>query len=146
MKQRKPVPAASVFAMLPINVRTRVEELIASLSKTLGGSLDAVVAYGSAVRGGYDANTSDVDVVLLLKADSPELLESIGPALRLARAAARVETIILTSDEVKRAADVFPLLYADIRACHSVLCARRSSFCLRDHDPTRSSPGPLFLS
>ena len=27
----------------------------------------------------------------------------------------------LTSDEVKRAADVFPLLYADIRACHSVL-------------------------
>jgi len=115
------VPAATVLAMLPITVRTRVEELIGSLKKTLGEDLESIVAYGSAVRGGYDAKTSNVDLVIVMAKDTPEVLESIGPALRIARAAARVEAVLLLHGEIARSADVFPLLYDDVRRCHAVL-------------------------
>ena len=39
----------------------------------------------------------------------------------MARASARIEVMILHRDEIPRAADVFPLLYDDVRSCHAVL-------------------------
>ncbi len=118
---KKAVPAATVLAMMPIMVRTRVEELIASLRKTLGDSLESVIAFGSIVRGGYDSRVSNVDIIVVLREDTPEILESVGPALRIARAAARVQALIVVAGEVPRSADVFPVLYDDIRRCHAVL-------------------------
>jgi hypothetical protein len=110
-----------VLALLPITARTRLEELVASLQKLLGGELVSVIVHGSAVRGGYSVAESDVDLVVVLDDDAPEKLERIGPALRIARAAARIECLILDTEEIPQAADVFPLLYDDIRACHAVL-------------------------
>jgi hypothetical protein len=42
------------------------------------------------------------------------MLASIGPALELARFSARIESMILTKDEIERSADCFPLLYGDV--------------------------------
>ncbi|HEY4224129.1 MAG TPA: nucleotidyltransferase domain-containing protein [Myxococcota bacterium] len=120
-RANKTVPPASVLAILPIAVRSRVEELVAGLQQALGSELKSVIAFGSAVRGGFDPAHSDVDLVIALQHDLPELLDKIGPLLRMARAAARVECVILLHDEIEHAADVFPLMYDDIRACRSIL-------------------------
>jgi hypothetical protein len=118
VKTRK---AAEVLPFLPAAVRNRLEELAATLQKTLGDKLHALVLHGSAVRGGYVAGTSGVDVVVVLTDDAPALLESVGPALRLAHAAARIECTLLRLDEIQRSADVFPLLYADIKDAHAMM-------------------------
>lgn len=95
-------------------VRGRLDALIATLRERCGARLVGVIAHGSAVRGGWRAGVSDVDLVCVLDDDPPELLAAIGPALELARHAARIEVMILTRAEIARSADCFPLLYGDL--------------------------------
>jgi hypothetical protein len=77
--------------------------------------------HGSAVRGGFVAGRSDVDLLLVLHDDARAVLEAIGPTLQLARASLRIECVVLRADELQASADVFPLLYDDVRAWHVVL-------------------------
>lgn len=113
--------AAEVLPFLPIAVRNRVEELVFSLKKTLDRDLSALLLHGSVVRGHYIEGSSDVDLLIVVHNDAPARLEQIGPALRLARASAGIECMILREDEIARSADVFPLLYHDIQNCHALL-------------------------
>jgi predicted nucleotidyltransferase len=111
----------ATLASLTPAVTARLDTLVAALTKTLGDKLVALVAHGSAVRGGWSAATSDVDLVLVLRDDSEATLEAIGPALELARMAARIETMILVESELARSADCFPLLYSDIARANVTL-------------------------
>jgi predicted nucleotidyltransferase len=95
-------------------VNDRLDELTATLVEQCGSSLVGLVVHGSAVRGGWFEETSDVDLIVVLNDDSEALLAAIGPALELARFSARIEAMILTKDEIERSADCFPLLYGDI--------------------------------
>jgi predicted nucleotidyltransferase len=106
------------IAALSATTRERLDELKSALSKTLGDDLVAMVVYGSAARGGYKEGQSDVDVAIVLKSATRAKLESISNMMQLARYSARIEAIVLTADEIVRAADVFPLLYDDIKQCH----------------------------
>jgi predicted nucleotidyltransferase len=95
-------------------VNARLDELVATLKEVCGKNLVAVVVHGSAVRGGWRESRSDVDLIVVLDDDSEAVLESIGPALTLARFSGRIESMILTEAEIARSADCFPLLYSDI--------------------------------
>jgi predicted nucleotidyltransferase len=106
---------------LPVAVRRRVEELSASLKTALGDGLACLLIHGSAARGEYREGQSDIDLLVVLTEAGRERLGAIANALQLARYAARIEAMILTAGEIPRAADVFPLLYDDIRRCHILL-------------------------
>ncbi len=106
---------------LPGPLLGRLSELLDGLLRALSDGLCAVVAYGSAVRGGFDADRSDVDLVVVLRDTSLERLEAVSNALVLARYGGRIETMILKEGEITHSADVFPILYADIRERHAVL-------------------------
>lgn len=103
------------------NVKGRLDELVESLSKSLGKDLESVIVHGSAARGGWREGSSDVDLVIVLKDASREKLDSIANALQVARFAARIEAMVLASREVDRSADVFPLFYGDIVRHHVVV-------------------------
>lgn len=105
---------ATLSSLTP-SVRARLDELTQSLISLAGENLVGLVVHGSAARPtGWNERTSDVDLVCVLKKDDFALLSAIGPSLELARTSARIETMILTESEIGRAADCFPLLYADI--------------------------------
>ncbi len=106
---------------LPAGVRKKLDELTKALEDALGDGLAGLLVHGSAARGEYREGQSDVDLMLVLTDASRERLEAIENALVLARYAAKIEAMILTVDEIPRAADVFPLLYDDIRRCHVLL-------------------------
>ncbi len=112
--------AQTVLALLPAAVRHRVEELLAAVNQALGRHLVSVVVYGSAVRGGF-THRSDVDLILVIDDDDALLLRRLADPLAIGRAAARIDCLILKDSEIPRAADVFPILYDDVRACHTVL-------------------------
>jgi hypothetical protein len=73
------------------------------------------------VRGDFRESKSDLELLIVLKDAAPDKLTSIANPLTMARYAIRVEAMILTSDEIPRAADVYPLLYDSIRQTHTVL-------------------------
>jgi predicted nucleotidyltransferase len=106
---------------LPASIRSKLEALRDSLIAALGDDLQALIVYGSAVRGGYVEGRSDVDLLIVLRKDDRATLERIGASLLLARTSARIESMLLRGDELSSAADVFPLLYDDVRSCHVVL-------------------------
>ena len=105
-------------------MRGQLDDLTRSLTGTLGDALVGLLVYGSAARGEYREGRSDVDLMLVVT-DAPRArLEAISNALQLARYAARIEAMILTAAEIPRAADVFPLLYDDIRREHVLLAGK----------------------
>lgn len=106
---------------LPAPVKAKLEALTTKLVVSLGDDLQALVVYGSAVRGGYVDGRSDVDLLVVVRDDSRAVLDKLGGALLLARTSARIESMILRGDELQKAADVFPLLYDDVRGCHALL-------------------------
>jgi predicted nucleotidyltransferase len=115
-----PTPS-SALDRLPAAVRGHLEELRRNLTKLLGDDLVGLLVYGSAARGEYREGRSDVDLMLVVKEAPRAKLEAIANALQLARYAARIEAMILTASEIPRAADVFPLLYDDVRREHVLL-------------------------
>lgn len=113
--------AEKALAALPPQVRDRLEAFRHGLRDVLGDNLEAMLIYGSVAFGAWNESTSDVDVIIVLRDDRRELLDAIGHAVRLARYAARIEAMILRRDEIADAADVFPLLYDDVRECNILL-------------------------
>ena len=122
---------------LPERTRQHLDRLCKQLTTDLGNELQAILAFGSLARGAFDAERSDIDLVIVLKDDPPKALRSIGAALDLARNAARIEAILLRGDELDPASDVFPLFYDDIRGRNIVLHGKDPFAALEIHDEHR---------
>ena len=106
---------------LGTETRERLRALEAGLVRELGDDLVSLVVYGSAARGGYRAGSSDVDLVIVVRKSSREILLGIANVMQVARYSARIESMILVEAEIARSTDVFPILYDDIRRNHIVL-------------------------
>jgi predicted nucleotidyltransferase len=113
--------AAQGLASLPEATHGPLQALTEALEKAAGPNLAALVVYGSAVRGGYEPGQSDIDVIVVLHDTGLAQLRAISEPLLRARFSARVEAMVLKGDNIASAADVFPLLYDDVRQRHLVL-------------------------
>jgi hypothetical protein len=113
MTEQLPGAPPAIAAAL-VNLK---EELVRASGKNLAG----LILYGGLARGRYRPAKSDVNVILLLHEVSAPALASLGPALRAARRAANVSTMILTPAEVRPTASVFPTKFLDIKDHHVVL-------------------------
>jgi predicted nucleotidyltransferase len=109
---------------VPRRVRDHMQELVYGLQKAAEDDLVGVIVHGSAARGDFESDHSDVDVVIVLARSSRAVLERMGNALALGRSSARIEAMILVEPEIARAADVFPLFYEEIKAFHAVIFGR----------------------
>jgi predicted nucleotidyltransferase len=112
------------FESLPAAAQAPLRALTEGLEGAVGANLAALVVYGSAVRGGYVPEESDIDVIVVLGDTSLPQLHKIAPPLMLARYGARVEAMVLRSEEIPLACDVFPLLYDDVRQRHVLLAGK----------------------
>lgn len=126
----------TVLALLPAAVRRRVEELVLACAAAVGEHLVSVVVYGSAVRGGFTPR-SDVDLLLVIDDDHPDLLRRLHDPITIGHAAARIDCRILLASEIPKSADVFPVLYDDVRGCHAILFGRDPFADLVIHDEHR---------
>ncbi len=126
----------SVLVMMFTQARARVEQLSSSVQRLMGDELVAIILFGSAVRGGLSLH-SNINVIVVLRSDRAELLRHLHDAFDLARASARIETRVMVDSEIPRAADVFPIFYDDVRACHAVLFGHDPFANLVIHDEHR---------
>jgi predicted nucleotidyltransferase len=106
---------------LPPATHAPLRALKEGLEKAAGANLAALIVYGSAVRGGYVPEESDIDVIVVLHDTSLPHLKAIANPLMEARYRARAEAMILRLGALAQASDVFPLLYDDVRQRHALL-------------------------
>jgi len=112
---------------LPEIARRSLEDWRTAVKKVLRQKLVGIVVYGSAARGEYKDRTSDIDVALVLQDANAEDMRALRTPLRIGRAAARIEPMILDADEIARTALVSPLFYEAI-VRHRVLIYGKDPF------------------
>lgn len=104
----------------PAAVKAGLRSLVTALGGDAGDAVAGLVVYGDVAKGRYRGG-GPVQVALLLHAATTASLERVAPALRDAWREVRVEPFLLTTSEVRAAADVFPTKLLDIQRHHVVL-------------------------
>ena len=99
----------------------RASTLASRLAAALGDGLESVLLYGSAARGDYVADRSDINVLVLVRDASPGALRPAGEALAEWVRAGETPPLVLSDDEWRRSSDVFAMEIEDMRGGHRVL-------------------------
>lgn len=104
------------------------EAAIAALTKgltdALGEDMVSLMLYGSAARGTAAAGYSDVNVLLVLRRASPDVLHRVAGALTAWRKAGHPAPLIQTEAEWAASTDVFPMEIEDISEAHRLLAGK----------------------
>jgi hypothetical protein len=98
---------------LPQNVSRVLSEFVRAVKIAFGPDLESIVLYGSAAEGKMRA-TSDVNVIVLLKAFNGYRADQARESLRLAQAAIQLRAMFLLTSEVDSAASAFAQKFADV--------------------------------
>jgi predicted nucleotidyltransferase len=113
-------PMTTVAPPLPETVSRALTDFIAAAKAAFGERLASVVLFGSAAEGRLRA-TSDVNLILVLTEFQQGDVEQLAPALKIARAAIRLEPMFLLASEIAAAAECFAQKFADIARRRLVL-------------------------
>jgi len=110
-----------------------ITELTAQLKKVFSADLLAVVLYGSAARKGYNADVSDINVLIILENGRVEKITEFASAAKTLIRGSRISPVIMTGEEFASAADVFPLEYGDILDAHSVVYGSKEILNIKEN-------------
>jgi predicted nucleotidyltransferase len=100
-----------------------VSVFLSEVDAALGAEYAAVL-FGSAARGDFVVERSDINLMLVIEDLSPAVLRSLGPAFAGWRATDYPAPLLITSSEWRRSADVFPIEIADMLVSRQVLRGR----------------------
>jgi len=98
--------------------------LIGDLRATHGENLAAVVLYGSAAAGDHVAQHSDYNILIALHSITPEDLRLAQAAMREWRRLGHPLPVYFTFEELRHAADVFPIEFHQMERARVVLYGR----------------------
>jgi predicted nucleotidyltransferase len=102
----------------------QVDEVLAGFTESarasFGGDLASIVLFGSAAEGRRRA-TSDVNVIVVLKAFDAAKADGLRESLRIARAAIQLMPMFVLESEIPAAAEAFAVKFDDIKHRHRVL-------------------------
>lgn len=99
-------------------MRERVRDLASVVDSAVPGNLVAVLMYGGIVANDFFPGASDANVVLVLRQAGGDTLRALAPTIQRAREYQRISTMVLTEEEIRTSADVFPVTFLDMRDRH----------------------------
>ena len=91
-----------------------IQKLVEDVVGAVGDGVRAVVLYGSAARGDFEAATSDLNVILVLQDLTPTRLEALGPALHRWERRGQPPPRLFSPELIAESADVFPIEFLDL--------------------------------
>ena len=89
-------------------------KIIPQLEKSFKDNIYSVILYGSAARGRLN-NSSDINLLILLKENNPESIINFGKSSARLIKKSRLTPLIMTEKEFLSSADVFPMEYNDLK-------------------------------
>ncbi|HEV8586633.1 MAG TPA: hypothetical protein VGT02_16820, partial [Methylomirabilota bacterium] len=105
---------------LPLVVARVLDDFAAAAREAFADDLISIVLFGSAAEGALRP-TSDLNVIVVLRAFDRHRADAVRPAARVAGAAAGLRPMFLLRDEVDAAATAFAQKFADVRRRRRVL-------------------------
>lgn len=91
-----------------------LEQLVDRLTKTFGVRLKSVILYGSAASGEREDRFSDYNVLCVLREVTPRELADSTAIVHWWREQGNPSPLMLSEEEVRNAADCFPIEFHDI--------------------------------
>jgi len=98
-----------------------LNELVTKLKVAAGANLKSVVLYGSAATGEFHPKHSDLNVLCILERVDGSALEQLNPATVWWARKGHPAPLVFSAEELRSAADVFSIEFADIKVGHKVL-------------------------
>lgn len=99
----------------------RALEALVSRLDAVPGLTGSAVLYGSAARGDWDPERSDVNLLLVVDAVDPASLAGLAPACVGWHEAGMTPPLLIGRAEWERATDVFPIELTDMQASYQLL-------------------------
>lgn len=115
-----PENTAIVAPNLPPHVARMLHEFVEAAHSAFGAALRSVVLYGSGAEGRLRA-TSDVNLILVLRAFDRAQADQVREPLRVAEAAIRLSAMFLLEAEIEAAVAAFTEKFADVLRRRHVL-------------------------
>jgi len=116
--------APILLEVLPEEVRETLRSYVKDASSRFAGGLQAIVLYGSAVRGEYLAGRSNLNVMMVLTKLEIESLKVYAKSHRRWGAERIVVPLFVTESDLDASRDLFPLEYIEMQEHHVVLAGR----------------------
>src|SRR6185437_814024 len=98
-----------------------LDELVTQLKAAFGDDLTSVVLYGSAAGGEHNPKRSDQNVLVIVRKIPMSAARAIAASAKAWADAGNPPPLVMTADEWRGSADIFPMEYADILERHRVL-------------------------
>ena len=102
----------------PPDIQAARDRVVAALKAALGQNLLACIEYGSTVRGGFVPGVSDLNLLLVLEASTPEAHAAISESIQ---GTVRVEPFVVARTGFARRAAAFAVKFRSIRRHYRVL-------------------------
>ena len=101
-----------------------LQEWVEELKQEFGNNLVSVILYGSAVRKEHVRSRSDLNLMLVFKKLDLDHISRVRQFLGRKLRRHLPQLVFWTADELKRAWDVFPLEFEDIKENHQCLVGK----------------------
>ncbi len=98
-----------------------LDGLVTQLKAAFGGDLTSVLLYGSAAGGEHNPKRSDHNVLVIVRAVPLSAAKAISATARAWADAGNPPPLVMTMEEWRESADVFPMEYLDILDRNRVL-------------------------
>lgn len=100
------------------------EQLAKDLERILNENLISVVLYGSTAMEDTTKNFSDINILIVVKNADLATLQSLAPVVKGWCKQGNPAPLILPSDTIEKAKDVFAIEFSDIQSAHKVLAGQ----------------------
>ncbi|GIW52600.1 MAG: hypothetical protein KatS3mg081_1955 [Gemmatimonadales bacterium] len=98
-----------------------LERFAEEVSRASGDNLVSLILYGSAARGDFDPERSDLNLLMILREVTPATLRPLGDAVRNWVRRGQPPPWIFSEAGFRASADVFPMEIEDMKEAHRVL-------------------------
>ncbi len=105
---------------VPENVKISLNDFVTTTKSVCGTNLISIVLFGSAAEGRMRA-TSDVNLILVLKAFDVSQINQLRETLRLYSASIKLGVMFLLESEIASASEAFAVKFNDILNRHIIL-------------------------
>lgn len=105
----------------PPDVEQALQALVADLRAAGGDNVQGIALYGGIVKGRFTPGISDLNLLVVVRDAGLAALEALAPVLTAARRAHQVTAFVVTPDDLRQSARLFPTKLKDMQAAHRVL-------------------------
>lgn len=130
------VPFSPSIEDLPQDTQDILARYIEQIRQQWSADLDGLVLFGSAARGDFITGRSNLNILLVVRNLTVDLLRRAGQLHRQWGPQNIIAPLVMTEDDLKRSCHLFPLEYLQMTQHHLVL-AGRNPFGDTPVDPAR---------